>query len=126
MSLTKPGRSGLEEIQKTMTLLRSNSPQEIAGHAVAEVMDYQQQTRRNLQSGRIEALTLPKSNVIQLLMANGDRITARPSGTEPKIKYYFNTTGVRLERGNLTMHYQEVRQELKERVESYRRVLSTY
>jgi len=90
------------------------------------LVDYQQQTRRNLQSGRIEALTLPKSNVIQLLMANGDRITARPSGTEPKIKYYFNTTGVRLERGNLTKHYQEVRQELKERVESYRRVLSTY
>jgi phosphoglucomutase len=126
MSLTKPGRSGLEEIQNTMTLLRSNSPREIAGHAVAEVVDYQQQTRRNLQSGRIEALTLPKSNVIQLLMANGDRITARPSGTEPKIKYYFNTTGVRLERGNLTKHYQEVREELKERVESYRRVLSTY
>ena len=126
MSLTKPGRSGLEEIQKTMTLLRSDSPREIAGHAVAEVVDYQQQTRRNLQSGRIEALTLPKSNVIQFLMANGDRITARPSGTEPKIKYYFNTTGVRLERGNLTKHYHEVREELRERVESYRRVLSTY
>ena len=126
MSLTKPGRSGLEEIQKTMTLLRSNSPHEIAGHAVAEVVDYQKQTRRNLQSGRIEALTLPKSNVIQLLMANGDRITARPSGTEPKIKYYFNTRGVRLERVNLTKHYREVREELRERVESYRRVLSTY
>lgn len=126
MSLTKPGRSGLEEIQKTMTLLRSNSPREIAGHAVAEVVDYQQQTRRNLQSGQVEALTLPRSNVIQLLMANGDRITARPSGTEPKIKYYFNTMGVRLDRERLTEHYQEVRKELRERVESYRRVLTGY
>jgi phosphoglucomutase len=89
-------------------------------------VDYQLQTRRNLQSGRIETLTLPKSNVIQLLMANGDRITARPSGTEPKIKYYFNTMGVRLDRERLTKHYQEVREDLRERVESYRQVLTGY
>ena len=126
LSVTKPGRSGLEEIQAIMTRLRANPPREVAGLDVAEIVDYQEQTRTNLMSGAVKPVALPKSNVIQLLLANGDRITARPSGTEPKIKYYFNVVGSHLDEADLAGQYRRVDAELAARVEAYREELKKY
>ena len=126
LSVTKPGRSGLEEIQAIMTRLRANPPREVAGLDVAEIVDYQEQTRTNLMSGAVKPVTLPKSNVIQLLLANGDRITARPSGTEPKIKFYFNVVGSHLDEADLAGQYRRVGAELAARVEAYREELKKY
>jgi phosphoglucomutase len=126
LSVTKPGRSGLEEIQAIMTRLRANPPREVAGLDVAEIVDYQEQTRTNLMSGAVKPVALPKSNVIQLLLANGDRITARPSGTEPKIKYYFNVVGSHLDEADLAGQYRRVGAELAARVEAYREELKKY
>jgi phosphoglucomutase len=64
--------------------------------------------------------------VIQLLLANGDRITARPSGTEPKIKYYFNVVGSHLDEADLAGQYRRVGAELAARVEAYREELKKY
>jgi len=126
LSVTKPGRSGLEEILAIMTRLRANPPREVAGLDVAEIVDYQEQTRTNLMSGAVKPVALPKSNVIQLLLANGDRITARPSGTEPKIKYYFNVVGSHLDEADLAGQYRRVGAELAARVEAYREELKKY
>jgi phosphoglucomutase len=126
LSVTKPGRSGLEELQAIMTRLRANPPREVAGLDVAEIVDYQEQTRTNLMSGAVKPVALPKSNVIQLLLANGDRITARPSGTEPKIKYYFNVVGSHLDEADLAGQYRRVGAELAARVEAYREELKKY
>ncbi len=126
LSVTKPGRSGLEEIQAIMARLRTATPTEVAGFAVAEVVDYQARTRRLLATGGASALSLPASNVIQLVMANGDRITARPSGTEPKIKYYFNVRGGHLDEADRPAQYRRVRDELAARVDAYREALRQY
>ena len=58
--------------------------------AVVEVLDYQSQVRKNVINGKSSPIDLPASNVIQLLTEAGDKVTARPSGTEPKIKFYFS------------------------------------
>ncbi len=126
LSVTKPGRSGLEEIQAIMSRLRTNAPSDVAGFAVAEVLDYQSQSRTAVATGAKSPIALPKSNVIQLVLANGDRITARPSGTEPKIKYYFNVVGSHLDEANRAAQYRRVRSELAARVEAYRSALKKY
>ena len=126
LSVTKPGRSGLEEIQGIMSRLRSEAPRDVAGFEVVEVLDYQSQLRTAATSGSATPIALPKSNVIQLVLANGDRITARPSGTEPKIKYYFNVVGPHLDEANRPAQYRRVRSELAARVEAYRSALKKY
>ncbi|MFZ9155441.1 MAG: phospho-sugar mutase [Schleiferiaceae bacterium] len=126
LSVTKPGRSGLEEIQAIMSRLRTNAPSDVAGFAVAEVLDYQSQSRTAVANGAKTPIALPKSNVIQLVLANGDRITARPSGTEPKIKYYFNVVGSHLDEANRAAQYRRLRSELAARVEAYRSALKKY
>ncbi|MFZ9777282.1 MAG: phospho-sugar mutase [Schleiferiaceae bacterium] len=126
LSVTKPGRSGLEEIQAIMTRLRQDCPSEVAGVPVVAVVDYQLKVRRSLADGSESPTGLPASNVIQLVMATGDRITARPSGTEPKIKYYFNVVGPHLDAGDLAGSYQRLQGELAARVDAYRHALRQY
>ena len=60
------------------------------GIKVSELLDYQKQVKTTLASGKTEPITLPKSNVLQFLLEDGSKISARPSGTEPKIKFYFS------------------------------------
>lgn len=92
VSLTRKGKSGADEIQQMMRDLRSNLPASVAGAAPVEVLDYQNLTRKNLRTG--EVVSIPKgmgiesSNVIQLILEDGTKVSARPSGTEPKIKFY--------------------------------------
>jgi phosphomannomutase len=88
-SLTMPGADGLAQIAAIMTRLRAAPPKEIAGVEVAAVSDYQAQ-QRAARDGTVTPIALPKSNVLAFELAGGSRVTARPSGTEPKIKFYFD------------------------------------
>ena len=80
ISITKQGRSGQEEISEKMNDLRKNPPKTIANEEVLKVVDYLESQKTGL----------PKSNVLQFITNKGTKVTARPSGTEPKIKYYFS------------------------------------
>lgn len=90
ISMTKKGMQGAEEIQQMMADFRSNPPKSIAGSQVMRVCDYLSSEEKNLITGETIAIDLPKSNVLQFFLADGAKISARPSGTEPKIKFYIS------------------------------------
>jgi phosphoglucomutase len=90
VSVTKKGMNGAKEIAAMMEGYRNNPPLTIDGAAVAELLDYELQIGKNLQTGASWIIDLPKSNVLQFVLADGTKISARPSGTEPKIKFYFS------------------------------------
>ena len=88
VSLTKKGIEGAQEIKQMMIDQRLNPIAEIAGERVVLVEDYQSSVAKNLLTGEEEALTVPKSDVLIYYTEDGAKIAARPSGTEPKIKFY--------------------------------------
>lgn len=90
ISLVKKGISGAEEIKQMMVELRENPLTEIIGQRVVCVEDYQTSQARNLITGDTESIHIPKSNVLIYYLEDGTKIAARPSGTEPKIKFYFS------------------------------------
>ena len=90
VSLTKKGISGSEEIKALMTKFRTTPPTVIAGEKVIETRDYKLQEAKDLATGKVTPITLPKSDVLQFFTESGSKITIRPSGTEPKIKFYFS------------------------------------
>ena len=90
ISITKKGMRGQEEIAEMMQSYRNNPPSIINGVKVLQLLDYQLQVGKNIQSGETWDISLPKSNVLQFLLEDGTKISARPSGTEPKIKFYFS------------------------------------
>ncbi|MFW2477566.1 MAG: phospho-sugar mutase [Sediminibacterium sp.] len=90
ISITKKGMNGQKEIAAMMEQYRKQPPATIDGAQVTEVLDYELQTGKNLVTGESWAIQLPKSNVLQFITADGSKISARPSGTEPKIKFYFS------------------------------------
>ena len=89
-SITKKGMNGAAEIAAMMESYRKNPPQTIDGVAVAQLLDYELQQGTNLADGSTFKIELPKSNVLQFVLGDGTQISARPSGTEPKIKFYFS------------------------------------
>ncbi len=91
-SITKAGMQGAEEITEMMRQFRANPPQTLAGSDVKSVLDYQEGVLRNLQDQTLERLQYPKSNVLQYLTMDDTKVSIRPSGTEPKIKFYFSVT----------------------------------
>jgi phosphoglucomutase len=90
LSVTKKGKSGVEEIAALMDKFRANPPQILAGSKVLKVKDFKTQRVLDSLGNPIGHTQLPKSNVLQFELENGSLITVRPSGTEPKIKYYFS------------------------------------
>lgn len=90
ISITKKGKTGAEDIQAMMKDLRSSPPKTINGSRLIKMMDYDSQKSKDLISGKESAINLPKENVLQFLTEDGSLISARPSGTEPKIKFYFS------------------------------------
>ena len=93
VSLTKKGISGTEEIKALMSKFRTTPPTVIAGEKVVETRDYKLQAAKDLATGKVTPITLPKSDVLQFFTESGSKITIRPSGTEPKIKFYFSMKG---------------------------------
>jgi phosphomannomutase len=94
ISLTKKGISGMQEINQMMIDLRENPMSEINGQRVVCIEDYENSTSKNMFTQELESISIPKSNVLIYYLEDGSKICARPSGTEPKIKFYFsvNTT----------------------------------
>jgi len=90
ISITKKGMDGQKQIADMMEGYRANPPKNINGVAVAQLLDYELRKGTNLQTGETWNIELPKSNVLQFILADGSKISARPSGTEPKIKFYFS------------------------------------
>ena len=90
VNITKKGMNGAKEIAAMMEGYRSNPPQQLDGKPVAQLLDYELQVGKNLLTGESWKINLPKSNVLQFILEDGTSISARPSGTEPKIKFYFS------------------------------------
>ena len=90
ISITKKGMDGQQQIAAMMQGYRQNPPTEINGIKVAQILDYQSSEAKNLVDDSTTIIQLPKSNVLQFILEDGSVISARPSGTEPKIKFYFS------------------------------------
>ena len=90
ISITKKGMDGQQQIAAMMERYRDNPPKTINGSPVVQLLDFELQKGKNPQTGEEWPIALPKSNVLQFVLADGSLISARPSGTEPKIKFYFS------------------------------------
>ncbi|MBO7124456.1 MAG: phospho-sugar mutase, partial [Bacteroidales bacterium] len=88
-SIEKEGKAGKEAIKAMMDNFRANPPKELNGSPVAYIKDYGQSITTDCKTGKTEKIDLPKSNVLQFFAEDGSKVTARPSGTEPLIKFYF-------------------------------------
>ena len=120
ISVTKKGKDGAEQIQELMNQFRTNPPKEMNGSAVEMIYDVKNASISYPKTQKVEVLDLDKSNVMQFYLADGSKISARPSGTEPKIKYYFsvNTTI------SNTADYRKVEKVLLENLEGLKKYFS--
>jgi phosphoglucomutase len=112
ISITKKGMDGQQQIAAMMEAYRSNPPKTINGSDVAQLLDYQLQKGKDLKTGKEWTIQLPKSNVLQFILADGSTISARPSGTEPKIKFYFSVNT----KLNSAGDFDKVNKELDEKI----------
>ncbi len=90
VSITLKGIDGVAQIQSMMSRLRNTPPQTLGGVPLAELHDVKAGTCKNMISGEVTTLPYPSSDVLQFILTDGSKISARPSGTEPKIKFYFS------------------------------------
>lgn len=114
ISLTKKGKAGAEEIKQMMADLRANAPQTLGGVTVKEIRDYENGVATLLAGNVQSKIDLPKSDVLQFITVDGDVISARPSGTEPKIKFYCSVK----ESLDSRNQYEAVAQKLEEKVKN--------
>ena len=89
VSVVRKGQEGQKEIQQLMVNYRQNPPRMICGSLVVKVRDYQSREELDMTTAKVTPLAIDRSNVLQFLTADKTIISVRPSGTEPKIKYYF-------------------------------------
>ncbi|WP_078549327.1 phospho-sugar mutase [Litchfieldia alkalitelluris] len=102
-SLTLKGKEGAEQINNILATFRSTPPTEIAGKKVVSVEDYKASERTDLLVGNKQNIDLPKSNVLKYFLEDGSWFCLRPSGTEPKVKFYFGVKGNSLEHSEETL-----------------------
>lgn len=123
VSLTRKGKSGAEEIQRMMADLRGNLPASVNGATPVEVYDYLHLTHTDLLSGKVtpipEGMGIERSNVLQLVLSDGTKVSARPSGTEPKIKFYISVNAPL----NRPEDFDAVFEQLKEKVKAVQKDL---
>ncbi|WP_140936777.1 phospho-sugar mutase [Sphingobacterium lumbrici] len=113
ISLTKKGKAGADEIKQMMIDLRADVPKVLGGVAVSEIRDYENTVAYDLTTGEQRKINLPKSDVLQFITEDGDVISARPSGTEPKIKFYCSVK----EQLSTISEYDAVARKLEDKVE---------
>ncbi len=113
VSIVRKGKAGAEEIQKIMDDFRAHPPKRLGGSKVVCIKDYQSSTSHDLPADTTSPIDLPQSNVLQFFTENGSKISVRPSGTEPKIKFYFGM------KGNLTKKedFDKINRELEEKID---------
>jgi len=114
ISITKKGMDGQQQIAAMMESYRNNPPKTINGSLVVKLLDYELQKGSNPQTGEEWNIELPKSNVLQFILADGSSISARPSGTEPKIKFYFSVNT----KLNTAAEFDKVNKELDEKIKA--------
>jgi phosphoglucomutase len=122
ISITKKGMDGQKQIAAMMEAFRNNPPKMIDGAPIAEFLDYEKGVGKNLSTGETWNINLPKSNVLQFLFANGDKISARPSGTEPKIKFYFSVNA----KLSSPKDFDAVHRELKDKLQRMIKEMNSY
>ncbi len=94
ISVVRPGKTGADEIQAMMVNFRNNPPKQLGGSEIVKIKDYSDLTVKDLVSGKVEKMEMPAfSNVLQYFTADGCKVSIRPSGTEPKIKFYLEVKG---------------------------------
>ena len=106
ISITKKGMNGQQEIAQMMEGYRQSPPVKINGSKVQTVLDYELQVGKNLLTGATWPIDLPKSNVLQFELEDGSKVSARPSGTEPKIKFYFSVKTTLKDKASFDVQYQ--------------------
>jgi phosphoglucomutase len=114
ISITKKGMDGQQQIAAMMESYRNNPPKTINGSAVVQLLDYELRKGKNLLTGEEWKIELPKSNVLQFILADDTLISARPSGTEPKIKFYFSIN----EKLNSAAEFDAVNKKLDEKIKA--------
>ncbi len=114
ISITKKGMDGQQQIAAMMEGYRNNPPKTINGSPVVKLLDYELRKGANPQTGEEWAINLPKSNVLQFILEDGTSISARPSGTEPKIKFYFSVN----DKLNSAAEYDKVDAALDNKIQS--------
>lgn len=114
ISITKKGMDGQQQIAAMMESYRNNPPKIINGSPVVKLLDYELRKGTNPQTGEEWAIDLPRSNVLQFILADGSSISARPSGTEPKIKFYFSVNAKLKD----TAEYENVNGELDNKIKA--------
>ena len=93
VSITKKGMDGQQQIADMMERFRKAPPNRLNGVPVVRLLDYESREDRDLRTGSVTPIALPRSNVLQFILEDGSKVSARPSGTEPKIKFYFSVKG---------------------------------
>ncbi len=114
ISITKKGMDGQQQIAAMMESYRNNPPKTINGSPVVQLLDYELRKGKDPQTGEEWTIDLPKSNVLQFVLQDGSLISARPSGTEPKIKFYFST----MEPLNNAADFDKVNRKLDEKLKA--------
>lgn len=120
ISLTKKGISGIEDIKNMMLRFRTEPPKQILDSKVIEIKDYKEGICKDLVSGVETSINLPKSDVLQFFTEDGTKISVRPSGTEPKIKFYFGIKGKLSE----TDDYETINAELDDKLNKLAQLFS--
>lgn len=115
ISVVRKGKSGAEEIQAMMKKFRDNPPATLGDSKVVLINDYQSGVAKNIETGIEEKIDLPSSNVLQFVTADGGKVSVRPSGTEPKIKFYFGVVAPLDDKSNFEM----VDKKLDQKIEMY-------
>ncbi len=112
ISITKKGMSGAEEIGKMLDAFKNNPPSSIQGSPLKWIEDYNDSVARNVQDGSTRNIDLPKSNVLIYETEDGTRVAARPSGTEPKVKFYISTRTVLQEASQFSATFERLDQKI--------------
>ena len=120
VSLVRKGKEGAEEIQQIMVSFRTTPPKELAGSEVLIVRDYKSLEQTNMRSGVKTPIDQDSSNVLQWITADGTIVSVRPSGTEPKIKFYF---GVKADLPSVEQ-FDEVQAQLDAKIEQIKKDLN--
>ena len=113
VNIVRKGKEGADEIREMMTGYRTTPPAEIAGKKVVQINDYETGLITDLLTGKNEPTGLAKSNVLQFFLEDGSKISVRPSGTEPKIKFYFSVNATIIGR----VEFENVKAQLERQID---------